>query len=90
MSQTINPARGMRDFLPHDKKKRERAIDAIRAVYRSFGYEEIETPVLEEMDRLQSSGGGENLSMIFQVLKRGLPSSVPIAPDSAIGFGTPI
>lgn len=81
------PARGMRDFLPSDKQKREQAISAIRRVYRSFGYQEIETPVLEDLDRLRGSGGGENLSMIFEVLKRGLEPSVPVLAVDATDLG---
>lgn len=87
MSKTISPSRGMRDFLPADKLKRERAIDLVRKVYQSFGYLEIETPMLEDLDRLQGSGGGENLSMIFQVQKRGLDSTIPILPEHASDLG---
>lgn len=87
MSNTTVPARGMRDFLPKDKQKREQAINAIRKVYQSFGYQEIETPVLEDLDRLKGSGGGENLSMIFEVLKRGLEPNTPIPVGSATDLG---
>ena len=41
------------------------------ASYRSFGFQEIETPALESIERLTSSDGGDNESLAFRVLKRG-------------------
>jgi histidyl-tRNA synthetase len=62
----------MRDFLPADKAKRERALRVIRDVYSSHGFEEIETPVVEDFERLHSGLGGDNEKLAFSVLKRGL------------------
>jgi histidyl-tRNA synthetase len=62
----------MRDFLPADKAKRERALRTIRGVYASHGFEEIETPVVEDFERLHSGLGGDNEKLAFSVLKRGL------------------
>ncbi len=87
MSKQIVPSRGMRDFLPTDKQKREEAIDKIQRVYKAFGYGEIETPVLENIDRLKASEGGENLSMIFEVLKRGLSSDKLFSSKDAVDLG---
>ena len=39
-----NPARGMRDFLPSDVRKREYVINIIKEVYESYGFEPLETP----------------------------------------------
>ena len=41
MSKT-NPARGMRDFLPADVRKREYVIGIIKSVYESYGFEPLE------------------------------------------------
>jgi histidyl-tRNA synthetase len=62
----------MRDFLPQEKAKRERALRVIRDVYSSHGFEEIETPVVEDFERLHSGLGGDNEKLAFSVLKRGL------------------
>jgi histidyl-tRNA synthetase len=62
----------MRDFLPADKAKRESALRIIRDVYASHGFEEIETPVVEDFERLHSGLGGDNEKLAFSVLKRGL------------------
>ena len=69
--QQINPPRGMRDFLPVEKSTRDYLLGKILASYRSFGFQEIETPALENIERLTSSDGGDNESLAFRVLKRG-------------------
>ena len=43
----------------------------IRGVYQSRGFQEIETPALEDISRLTAGQGGENEKLVFQVLKRG-------------------
>ena len=62
----------MRDFLPADKLRRERALATIRDVYRAHGFDEIETPVVEDFERLHSGLGGDNEKLGFSVLKRGI------------------
>jgi histidyl-tRNA synthetase len=71
MAQQINPPRGMRDFLPVEKATRDELLGKVLASYRSFGFQEIETPALENIERLTSSDGGDNESLAFRVLKRG-------------------
>jgi histidyl-tRNA synthetase len=71
-----SPARGMRDLLPADVAVRDHVLESISAVYRQFGYQRIETPALENIERLQSGEGGENEKLIFPVLRRGLPPEV--------------
>ena len=71
MAQQINPPRGMRDFLPVEKSTRDELLERILTSYRSFGFQEIETPALESIERLTSSDGGDNESLAFRVLKRG-------------------
>ena len=71
-----SPARGMRDLLPADVAVRDHVLESISAVYRQYGYQRIETPALENIERLQSGEGADNEKLIFQVLKRGLPPEV--------------
>jgi histidyl-tRNA synthetase len=75
----------MRDFLPADKARRERVLAVIRDRYRAHGFDEIETPVVEEYDRLHSGMGGDNEKLAFNVLKRGLDADAirAAADDSA-------
>ena len=72
-----SPARGMRDLLPADVAVRDHVLESIFAVYRRFGYQRIETPALENIERLSSGEGGDNEKLIFEVLRRGLPPEVP-------------
>ncbi|MDO7883284.1 histidine--tRNA ligase [Salinibacterium soli] len=72
MASVVNPPRGMRDFLPADKARRERVLSVIRSSYRAHGFDEIETPVVEDSSRLHSGLGGDNEKLAFAVMKRGL------------------
>lgn len=66
------PVRGMRDLLPGQVRHREHVRAGLEAIYRSYGYEPIETPALEAIDRLTSGEGGENEGLIYRVLRRDL------------------
>ena len=71
MAKDINPPRGMRDFLPAEKAKRESVLGIIKGVYSSFGFQEVETPAVENLDRLTSGQGGDNEKLAYRVMKRG-------------------
>jgi histidyl-tRNA synthetase len=68
----VNPPRGMRDILPADKARRERVLSVIRERYLAHGFDEIETPVVEEYSRLHAGIGGDNEKLAYNVLRRGL------------------
>jgi histidyl-tRNA synthetase len=71
MASQINPPRGMRDFLPTEKTVRNDLLSKIVGTYASHGFQEIETPALEAIERLSSGDGGDNEKLAFRVLKRG-------------------
>ncbi|MBX3298899.1 MAG: histidine--tRNA ligase [Acidobacteria bacterium] len=68
---STNPARGMRDFLPADVRKREYVIGIIKEVYESYGFEPLETPAVENLETLTGKYGEEGNQLIFKILKRG-------------------
>jgi histidyl-tRNA synthetase len=70
MSKT-QPARGMRDFLPADIRKREYVINIIKSVYESYGFEPLETPAVENLETLMGKYGEEGNQLVFKILKRG-------------------
>jgi len=72
MAQQVNPPRGMRDFLPADKAAREAILSIIRRTYLAHGFDEIETPVAEDSDRLHAGLGGDNEKLAFAIMRRGL------------------
>lgn len=62
----------MRDFLPAQKRRRERVLATIRDAFTDHGFAEIETPVVEDAARLSSGLGGDNEKLTFRVMKRGI------------------
>jgi histidyl-tRNA synthetase len=71
MSEHTRPARGMRDFLPDDVRRREYVISIVEDVYRRYGFEPLETPALENIETLTGKYGDEGAKLIFKVLRRG-------------------
>jgi histidyl-tRNA synthetase len=71
MPETTRPARGMRDFLPEDVRRREHVIRIVGDVYRRYGFEPLETPALENIETLTGKYGEEGNKLIFKVLRRG-------------------
>jgi histidyl-tRNA synthetase len=65
------PARGMRDFLPADVRRREYVIGIIKEVYERYGFEPLETPAVENIETLMGKYGEEGNQLIFKILKRG-------------------
>ena len=65
------PARGMRDFLPEDVRRREYVIGIIKRVYERYGFEPLETPAVENLETLMGKYGDEGNQLIYKILKRG-------------------
>src|SRR5206468_6181147 len=65
------PARGTRDFLPDDVRRREYVVGIVREVYERYGFEPLETPAFENIDTLLGKYGEEGNQLIFKILKRG-------------------
>src|ERR1700750_1885089 len=71
MPAKTQPARGMRDFLPADLRRREYGIRVIKQVYERYGFEPLETPAVENIETLMGKYGEEGNQLIFKILKRG-------------------
>src|SRR6476469_1199419 len=69
--QQTQPARGMRDFLPEDVRRRQYVIDIVRRVYERYGFEPLETPALENIETLLGKYGEEGDKLLYKVLRRG-------------------
>ncbi len=65
------PTKGMRDMMPKDMELREYVLNLMKEVYHTFGFEMIQTPVVEHIENLTSKQGGENEKLIFKIMKRG-------------------
>jgi histidyl-tRNA synthetase len=70
---TTKPARGSRDFLPEDVRRREHVTRIIRDVYEGHGFEPLETPTFERLETLLGKYGDEGDQLVFKILHRGEP-----------------
>lgn len=66
-----NALKGMKDILPQEQRMRDFVQSKILETYKSSGFERISTPIPEDSENLDKSDGGDNLNLIFKVLKRG-------------------
>ncbi len=69
--KNFNSVRGTNDYLPIDAKIRETVKNKILSNYQNNGFNIISTPVLESLEFLNSSEGGDNLKLMFKTIKRG-------------------
>ena len=63
--------KGTRDFLPAEVRRRDYIFDVIRKHFRRFGYQPIETPVMENLSTLTGKYGEEGDKLLFKVLNNG-------------------
>lgn len=73
MKNIIEPKvlKGFRDFLPEAELKRKALFSAAEAVFSSFGFVPIDTPVLEYTDVLLRKGGGETDKQVYSFKDHG-------------------
>ncbi|PAB56734.1 histidine--tRNA ligase [Anaeromicrobium sediminis] len=71
MKFRTKPVKGTFEVLPEDMELRNWVKETINKVYASRGYTQIETPCIENLELLNNSDGGENLRLLFKILKRG-------------------
>ena len=67
----IKSVKGTNDYLPEQVALREHMEQTILGCYRENGFRRIMTPALEDIENLDKSDGGENLNLIFKIMKRG-------------------
>ncbi|MBQ7579359.1 MAG: ATP phosphoribosyltransferase regulatory subunit [Clostridia bacterium] len=71
MKQNLTPVRGTNDYLPKEMLVREYVRSTILKTYKKYGFMQISAPILEDINNLIGSDGGDNEKLIFKVLKRG-------------------
>lgn len=75
------PVKGTRDYLPKETEIRDFLQNIIMETYSSAGFQRITTPIIEDSVNLDKSEGGENLNLIFKILKRGKKLESALAGD---------
>ncbi|MDB5010635.1 MAG: histidine--tRNA ligase [Mucilaginibacter sp.] len=70
---SIKPSvpKGTRDFSPAEMAKRNFIFDTIKSVFRKYGYQQIETPSMENLSTLTGKYGDEGDKLIFKILNSG-------------------
>ncbi|GAB2701607.1 histidine--tRNA ligase [Mucilaginibacter koreensis] len=63
--------KGTRDFSPAEMAKRNHIFDTIKTVFRKYGYQQIETPSMENSNTLMGKYGEEGDRLIFKILNSG-------------------
>lgn len=63
--------KGTRDFLPVEMARRNYIFDTIREVFKTFAFEPIETPSIENLSTLMGKYGEEGDKLLFKVLNSG-------------------
>src|SRR6195952_1089298 len=63
--------KGTRDFSPAEMAKRNYIFDTIKSVFRKYGYQQIETPAMENLSTLMGKYGDEGDKLIFKILNSG-------------------
>jgi histidyl-tRNA synthetase len=83
MALVKKPVTGMKEIMPREMEIRDYLQGIIKDTYRSYGFNAIETPCLEDINNLCSKQGGENEKLIFKVLKRGEKLNLETAKSEA-------
>ncbi len=63
--------KGTRDFSPSEMVKRNYIFDTIKSVFKTYGYQEIQTPTMENLETLTGKYGDEGDKLIFKILNSG-------------------
>ncbi|MCP9494313.1 MAG: histidine--tRNA ligase [Pyrinomonadaceae bacterium MAG19_C2-C3] len=80
------PARGMRDILPMDARRRGYVVSIIKDVYERYGFEPLETPAIENIETLTGKYGEEAGGLVFKILKRGAEGKASGVADLALRY----
>ena len=71
MSQKLNTPKGTRDFSSLELKKREYLLNVLRNCFKTFNFQEIQTPSFENLTTLNGKYGEEEDNLMFKILSSG-------------------
>ena len=95
MSSKPSIPKGTRDFSPTEMVRRNYIFETIKKVYRRYGFQQIETPAMENLSTLIGTGGEESDTLIFKILDSGdytrkIDWNLFINKANELGYGKPI
>ncbi|MBL6657050.1 MAG: histidine--tRNA ligase [Flavobacteriales bacterium] len=71
MAKTPTIPKGTRDFSPSDMRKRNYVFQILKQAFEKYGFDQIETPAMENLDTLTGKYGDEGDKLIFKILNSG-------------------
>ncbi|MCM1050608.1 MAG: histidine--tRNA ligase [Paenibacillus sp.] len=71
MAQKPSIPKGTRDFTPAEMARRNYIFDTIREVFHLYGFQQIETPAMENLSTLMGKYGEEGDKLLFKILNSG-------------------
>lgn len=75
--------KGTRDFLPQQMAGRNYIFDTAKRVFKKFGFQQIETPAVENLATLTGKYGDEGDQLMFKILNRGDKFTKAVASSNA-------
>jgi len=82
MAQKPSIPKGTRDFSPVEMAKRNYIFDTIKSVFLLYGFQQIETPAMENLSTLMGKYGEEGDKLLFKILNSG--DFLKSAPDDLL------
>jgi histidyl-tRNA synthetase len=76
--------KGMRDFLPAEMLKRDYVFNIVREVFHLYGFEPLQTPVLELRDTLMGKYGEDAEKLIYHAQHPGGKEEVALRYDLTV------
>jgi histidyl-tRNA synthetase len=71
MAQKPSIPKGTRDFSPLEMARRNYIFDTIKSVFKLYGFQQIETPAMENLSTLMGKYGEEGDKLLFKILNSG-------------------
>ena len=71
MAQKPSIPKGTRDFSPLEMARRNYIFDTIKSVFALYGFQQIETPAMENLSTLMGKYGEEGDKLLFKILNSG-------------------
>ena len=71
MAKSPTIPKGTRDFSPSEMRKRNYVFQIIKQSFEKYGFEQIETPSMENLETLTGKYGDEGDKLIFKILNSG-------------------
>ncbi len=82
MAQKPSIPKGTRDFSPIEMAKRNYIFNTIKDVFLLYGFQQIETPAMENLSTLMGKYGDEGDKLLFKILNSG--DYLAKAPDDLL------